>query len=230
MTVTASSGLESMSGEPLAAGEYVTLEVSDSGIGMDDATRARIFDPFFTTKFTGRGLGLAAARGIVEGHRGAIRLESSVGHGTAFTVYLPVADVSVVGRATATAQRPWQGSGTVLVIDDEPSVRRVLHTVFRRLGFSVLEAEDGEAGVELYTTERAQIRLTLLDLTMPRMDGSETFRRIRQVDPAARVVLMSGYNTQNITGMFGDNAPNGFVQKPFRVLELETAVRAVLDR
>jgi PAS domain S-box-containing protein len=230
VTVTAASRVESESGELLPSGEYVTLTVSDTGMGMDAETRARIFDPFFTTKFTGRGLGLAAARGIVEGHRGAIRLDSSVGRGTAFTVYLPVADVSAVGRATAIAQTPWRGSGTVLVIDDEPAVRRVLQTLFRRRGFSVLEAEDGEAGLALFARERATIQLTLLDLTMPRMDGAETFRRLRQLDPTARIVLMSGYNTQNITALFGDSAPDGFVQKPFRVHDLEMAARAVLDR
>jgi len=214
-TVNASSNVVTVSGEPLPNGRYVTHAVSDTGVGMDAETRARIFDPFFTTKFTGRGLGLAAARGIVEGHRGAIRLESSVGRGTTFTIYLPVAEVSVVGRATAVAQTPWRGSGTVLIIDDEPSVRRVLQVLFRRLGFSVLEAEDGEVGLTLFARERATIQLTLLDLTMPRMDGAETFRRLRQLDPEARVVLMSGYNTQRTTGFSAITRPMVLYRSPF---------------
>ncbi len=219
-----------LGGEPLHDGEYVFLEVSDSGVGMDAETLSRIFDPFFTTKFTGRGLGLAATRGIVRGHRGAIRVYSEPGKGTTFKLFFPAIPDEAVTRPAVVSTATWRGSGSVLVIDDEPAVRRVTRAVLERLGFDVLEAADGAIAVEIFMREREHIRLALLDLTMPRMDGEETFRRLRQLDPDVRIVLMSGYNSQNVTTQFAGKGLAGFMQKPFRADELAAQVRAVLER
>lgn len=216
-------------GEPLQDGAYVFLEVSDSGVGMNAETVSRIFDPFFTTKFTGRGLGLAATRGIVRGHNGAIRVYSEPGKGTTFKLFFPPIPEEAVDRPAVLPTSGWRGSGTVLVIDDEPAVRRVTRAILERLGFDVLEAVDGVVALETFVREREHIRLALLDLTMPRMDGEETFRRLRQLDPDVRVVLMSGYNSQNVTTQFAGKGLAGFVQKPFRADELEVQVRAVLE-
>jgi len=219
-----------LGGDPLPDGRYVYLEVSDTGVGMDAETLARIFDPFFTTKFTGRGLGLAATRGIMQGHRGAIKVYSKPGKGTTFKLLFPAIDEAAVERAQAPRSTSWRGTGTVLVIDDDPAVRRVTRLVLERLGFDVLEAADGLDGLEVYRQHREQIQLTLLDLTMPKLDGEETFRQLRTIDPEVRVVLMSGYNAQNVTTQFVGKGLAGFVQKPFRAVELEAQVRAVLDR
>ena len=217
-------------GLPLEDGRYVFLEVSDTGVGMTADTVRRIFDPFFTTKFTGRGLGLAATRGIMQGHRGAITVYSEFGKGTTFKLFFPAVSAPAVERVTVVAGAGWRGSGTVLVIDDEPAVRRVTRVMLERLGFDVLEAPDGVVGVELYQRERARIQFILLDLTMPRLDGEETFRQLRLLDPQVRVVLMSGYNAQNAMGHFVEQGIAGFMQKPFRADELEAQVRAVIAR
>ena len=219
-----------LDGAPLEEGRYVFLEVSDTGVGMTADTVRRIFDPFFTTKFTGRGLGLAATRGIMQGHRGAIKVYSEMGKGTTFKLFFPAVSAPAVERPSVVAVAEWRGSGTVLVIDDEPAVRRVTRVVLERLGFDVLEASDGVVGVEIFQRERARIRLTLLDLTMPRLDGEETFRQLRLLDPQVRVVLMSGYNSQNATSHFVEHGLAGFMQKPFRADELEAQVRAVIER
>lgn len=215
--------------DSLPDGTYVFLEVSDSGVGMNAETVNRIFDPFFTTKFTGRGLGLAATRGIVRGHHGSIRVYSEPGKGTTFKLFFPAIPETAVDRPTVLPAAGWRGSGTVLVIDDEPAVRRVTRSILERIGFNVLEAADGLVAVETFMREREHIRLALLDLTMPRMDGEETFRRLRQLDPDVRIVLMSGYNSQNVTTQFAGKGLAGFVQKPFRADELEAQVRAVLE-
>ena len=219
-----------LGGDPLPDGRYVYLEVADTGVGMDADTLTKIFDPFFTTKFTGRGLGLAATRGIMQGHRGAIKVYSELGKGTTFKLLFPAVDEPAVERAQTRQSTTWQGSGTILVIDDEPGVRRVTRLVLERLGFDVLDAADGLEGLELYRQQQGRIRLTLLDLTMPRLDGEETFRQLRLIDPDVRVVLMSGYNAQTVTTQFVGKGLAGFVQKPFRADELEAQVRAVLDR
>jgi len=228
--VDASYRATMLGGEPLEDGAFVFLEVSDTGVGMSPETVSRIFDPFFTTKFTGRGLGLAATRGIVQGHRGAIKVYSEEGKGTTFRLFFPAIDALPAKHLAPGLTPGWSGHGTVLVIDDEPAVRRVIRAILERMGFEVLEASDGAVGVEVFEQQRERINLTLLDLTMPKLDGEETFRQLRLIEPDVRVLLMSGYNAQNVTSQFVGKGLAGFVQKPFRADELEAQVLAVLDR
>jgi PAS domain S-box-containing protein len=214
----------------LAEGCYVYLEVSDTGCGMDEATQARIFDPFFTTKETGRGLGLAAVLGIVRGHKGAIQVYSQKDKGTSVKVLLPAADQPApLEDQSSRYGEPWEGSGGVLVIDDDPGVLAVACRMLRSAGFTVFAAASGREGVERFRELGDQVRLVLLDLTMPDMDGEQVFHEIRRIRPGARVVLSSGYNEQEVTSRFAGKGLAGFVSKPYRLRELIDTIRGVLE-
>ena len=215
--------------DEIEPGDYVFLEVSDNGDGMDAATLGKIFDPFFTTKFTGRGLGLAAVLGIIRGHKGGLKVYSEPKRGTTFKILLPCGTgaaepLAVPPAATAN----WRGQGTVLVVDDEETVRTVSARILESLGFTVVLASDGQEAIGRYRQEPARYSLVLLDLTMPHMDGEETFRQLRHVNPGVKVVLMSGFNEQEAVGRFTGKGLAGFVQKPFAVGSLIAAVREVL--
>jgi PAS domain S-box-containing protein len=191
--------------DELAEGQYVYLEVADTGVGMDPATRARIFEPFFTTKFTGRGLGLSAVQGIVLRHNGVLKVQSEPGRGSSFRLMLPTTDQSAepLPRPGAPGAR-WQHHGTVLVVDDEADVRATVAAMLRRFGLNVLTAEDGLAGVALFERHHDTIGCVLLDMTMPRMRGDEAFRQIRRIKPSAQVIVMSGYTEEDSISRFAD--------------------------
>jgi CheY-like chemotaxis protein len=207
------------SGQPLAPGPYVALEVRDDGPGMDAETVDRIFEPFFTTKFTGRGLGLAAVLGVVRGHRGALSVESAPGQGTTFRIlFAPSAQGA--REATAVPPGPERCRATVLLIDDEDAVRDMVGEVLEQEGMSVLRAEDGARGVGLFREARERVDVVLLDLSMPGLSGEETFRRLLEIDPSVRVILSSGYDRDEARGRFGASRPAGFIQKPYRPEQL----------
>jgi PAS domain S-box-containing protein len=212
----------------MTPGDYVFLEVSDNGIGMEPAILAKIFDPFFTTKFTGRGLGLAAVLGIIRGHQGGMKVYSERGRGTTFKVLLPCADgvVPSAGGNAPSGDRPWRGQGTVLIVDDEETVRTVSARMVEALGFQSVLASDGREAVALYRAEPARFNLVLLDLTMPHLDGEETFRQLRHINPGVKVILMSGFNQEEAVSRFTGKGLAGFVQKPFEVANMLAIIRA----
>jgi len=216
-------------GQLIEPGSFLTLEVSDTGQGMTPEVQARIFEPFFTTKFTGRGLGLSAMQGIVRGHHGGIRVYSEAGKGTTFKVIFPAGVGEVEDAPVYEVGEDWKGSGTVLVVDDEEGVRLVASDLLKSMGFDVLLAEDGLDALTRYQAATTPVRAVLMDLTMPHLDGVETFRELRRLDPECRVVLTSGYNEQEAVHDFLGKGLAGFVQKPFQRIDLMNALRKALE-
>ena len=210
-------------------GAFVRLEVSDTGCGMSEEVKAKIFDPFFTTKFTGRGLGLSAALGIIRAHHGAIGVESESGKGTTFRVYFPAftgtPERYVDGHAGG--PRPL-GGGTILVVDDEEVVRKAAQLTLRKYGYCALTADNGEAALQLFESRRREIDLVILDLTMPGMDGEATLARLKALDPTARVLLSSGYSSAEIAERFQGSGLSGFLEKPYTAAKLVQEVQAAL--
>jgi len=221
---------QSFSSSEISPGEYVLLDVRDTGCGMDEATVARIFDPFFTTKFAGRGLGLAAVLGIVRGHKGALRVYSAPGKGSSFKVLFPVTRSEAPKRQPAPAGMDLRGSGTILVIDDEEPLRQIASSALTRYGYSVLTAENGPRGVEVLREHAATVSLVLLDMTMPLMSGEETLQRLRAVCPAVPVILCSGYHEVEFEQRFAGQGSAGFIQKPFTAVHLAERVKIALSK
>lgn len=211
-------------------GDYVYLEVSDTGVGMAGETLERIFDPFYTTKSAGRGLGLAAVLGIVRGHKGFIKVYSEPNNGTTFRVGFPASDEKPHKMDTPTPPpMKWKGTGTILVIDDEPAIHTVLEVALTRAGFAVLKAHNGQEGLDVYRKHREEISVVILDMTMPIKSGDEVFREIRMVDKHVPVILMSGYSEVEATNKFTGKRLNGFIQKPFRPQEIIAKIREVIS-
>ena len=212
----------------LEAGQYVLLSVTDTGIGMDAETQQRLFEPFFTTKEHGRGLGLAMVYGIVRGHGGAIHVYSEPSQGSTFKVYLPVA-----GRVTEDTVpeevKTLGGSETVLVVEDEESVRALLRRILEEGGYTVLLAANGVEAVERYAERSTEIDLVVLDIIMPQMGGRETYERLREINPEVKVLLSSGYSENGQAQDILAAGARGFLQKPYDLRAVLHNVREALE-
>lgn len=218
-------------------GDYVCLMVSDTGTGIPPEALDKIFEPFFTTKEQGKGtgLGLATSYGIVRQHGGWMECDSTLGEGTTFKVYLPRHELppDVIAAKASEQKKPQQnlyGTETVLVVDDEPVVRMVAETVLKAHGYQILVAPDGQEALEVFMQHRDDIRLVLMDMTMPRQSGREAFIALRRLGAEVPVVICSGYvvDLKELQTPAGE-LPNGFVQKPYNLLELVSTVRRLLD-
>jgi two-component system CheB/CheR fusion protein len=237
-TVTITTSLEvigdlstmvGFSPRPVEPGSYVSIEVRDTGCGMDAATRARIFDPFFTTKFMGRGLGLSAVLGIIGSHGGGMKVSSVPGQGSVFQVLLPAA-VHKAAPALAQKTTDLMSQGTVLVVDDEAVVRQMARAILERYGYSVIVAEDGAQGVAMFRVGAHEIDVVLLDMTMPVMSGEEALREMQKIQPGVDVVLSSGYSEAEANRRFAGYEIAGFIQKPYTAKQLAEKVKGVLNR
>ncbi|HUR21600.1 MAG TPA: response regulator [Vicinamibacterales bacterium] len=220
-------------------GMYACLEVIDAGCGIEDEEIQRIFDPFFTTKFTGRGLGLPVVLGILHAHRGGLVVESRRGRdsGSAFRAYLPISDELVAPAPTiAAAGQEDEGlenehwAGTVLLAEDDDTLRWTLKTTLTRMGFSVLDAKHGVEAMELFRRHSDTIRLVVCDLTMPHLDGWETLAALRRLSPGMPVILTSGYDEADVMADERDEQPQAFLAKPYPHDALRRAIRRALGR
>ena len=213
-------------GESLEPGRHILLQVHDTGCGMDEDTVKKIFDPFFTTKFAGRGLGLSAVLGIVRSHHGALKVYSHPGRGTTFKLLFPISKEADV-EAGRPAARDLEGSGTVLIVDDEELVRQTASHALERYGYRTVLAQNGREAAEVYRRE-PEISLVLLDLTMPVMSGEETLRQLQAIRGEVRVLLTSGYSEAEAVQRFAGKGISGFLQKPFTAAGLAERVKQVI--
>jgi PAS domain S-box-containing protein len=212
-------------------GKYVRVMVTDTGVGMDEQTRKRIFEPFFTTKEMGRGtgLGLASVYGIIKGHNGIIDVYSEKGHGATFTIYLPASEKELV-RKEQVATDIVRGEGTILLVDDEDVIIDVGSEILEVLGYKVSVARSGREAIEIYKEKQDEIDMVILDMIMPEMDGGETFKVLKSIDPGVKVILSSGYSADARSTRMMEQGCYGFIQKPYSVNTLSQKVKEALDK
>ncbi|MBW1798006.1 MAG: response regulator, partial [Deltaproteobacteria bacterium] len=212
-------------------GKYVKMSITDTGMGMDDATRRRIFEPFFTTKEMGRGtgLGLAAVYGIIKNHEGIITVYSEKGEGTTFTIYLPALEMEVKEEKKGSEDVP-KGTETILLVDDEDMMIDVGSQMMEKFGYQVLKARSGKEAIEIYEANKNMIDMVILDMIMPDMGGGDTYDKLSEMYPDIKVLLSSGYSIDGRASEILERGCKGFIQKPFNMSQLSRKIREVLDK
>jgi nitrogen-specific signal transduction histidine kinase/CheY-like chemotaxis protein len=218
----------------LPPGDYVQLEVSDTGCGMSEEARAKIFDPFYTTKFAGRGMGLAVVQGIVREQGGAVHVVSAPGDGATFLVLLPCASTNALNANSATSSRVGQsnetGNITVLVVEDEEVLRQAISKSLRHKRFTVLEARDGSAAINLVGAHEHRIDVLLLDVTLPGRSSREVFEEAQRMRPDLKIILTSAYGKERALTGFNGLGVELFIRKPFQLAELVNLIQVVCQR
>jgi len=210
-------------------GKFVKISIADTGIGMDEDVRQRIFEPFFSTKGMGRGtgLGLASTYGIIQNHGGFINVESEKDAGTTFQIYLPAFE-NKVPTIAKTVGEVAEGTGNVLLVDDEAYILDIGRQLIGRFGYKVITADSGEKALEIYEQDPGAIDIVILDMIMPKLDGGKTYDRLKKIDPDVKVLLSSGYSITGKASEILKRGCNGFIQKPFDIRELSSKIKAVI--
>ena len=217
----------------LTPGDYVRLEISDTGVGLTEDAKEKMFDPFFTTKFAGRGLGLAVVQGIVRAHRGGIHVVSAPGQGTVFQVFLQCApkEASAAPRVIASGEleQPGVRTGTILVVEDEEILRQAVSKSLLKRGFSVMEAKDGSEALDLIRAHTDAIDAVLLDFTIPGVSSREVFQEILGLRPDVTVIVTSAYAVGTVAASFSDFHVDQFIRKPLRLVDLVRMLESALS-
>jgi two-component system, cell cycle sensor histidine kinase and response regulator CckA len=216
---------------PIPPGTYVRIGVADTGCGIEPSVLGRIFEPFFTTKPEGRGtgMGLAAVYGSVRNHHGGIALRSERGRGTTFSLYLPSCpeDATALAPIHSEDHAAMLAGRHVLFVDDEPSLRKLAVDMLAPMGCRISVCADGQEAVEFYQRSQGDIDVVVLDLVMPKIDGKTTFRQLKQIDPAIKVLLLSGFSIDGDAQQLLKEGALGFLQKPFQKSELVAKLAGV---
>ena len=231
-TVTTEQLEKDYHGNDIPPGSYVCLEVTDNGCGIDDNAKWRIFEPFYTTKFTGRGLGMSAVLGIINSHNGALQLFSRLGRGTTFNVYLPVqksGSAAEEDQNTSISTAQWQGSGSILLVEDEEPIRCVTNTLLSRLGFTVIEAVNGKEALDLYDKNANAITLVVTDIGMPVMDGYALIQELKHRNPKLPIIISSGFGDAGVVSRIDRDMVAGIINKPFNPNQLREVLMMVVD-
>ncbi len=212
-------------------GKYAKISITDTGVGMDEQTKERIFEPFFTTKEMGRGtgLGLASVYGIIKNHGGFINVYSEKGEGTTFTIYLPASEKEVI-KEKVLSDKILKGSETILLVDDEEMILNVGQGILKSMGYKVLIARSGKEAIEVYKKNQDKIDMVILDMIMPEVSGGKTYDRIKEINPQVKVLLSSGYSIEGQATEILERGCNGFIQKPFSIIDLSRSIGKVLDK
>jgi PAS domain S-box-containing protein len=213
-------------------GNYICLEVSDNGSGMDAETKQRLFEPFYTTKFTGRGLGMSATLGIVTAHKGAVQLSSQSGKGTTFKVYLPLQmteSSEVRPNQQVTSLSPWQSCGTILLVEDEEPFIEIAKSMLEELGFTVIGASNGKEALKLYKGNASEIKLVVTDIGMPIMDGYALVRELKIIKPELPIIISSGFGDNAVTARIPSEDIAGLISKPYNIDQLREVLKSVVE-
>lgn len=230
-TINADQHVMDHQGKSILPGSFACLEVTDNGCGMDNETRKRIFEPFYTTKFTGRGLGMSAVLGIIMSHGGALQLFTESGQGSTFKVYLPVPAIESAEDGSTRHVTPvtWQGSGTILLVEDDEQVKSIADAMLTLLGFTVIGASNGKEALELYQENNADITLVLTDVGMPVMNGYELFRELKKRNPGLPIIISSGFCDVDITSKIACGEIAGMLNKPYSFDQLQAVLKRVME-
>ncbi|MEK7749223.1 MAG: ATP-binding protein, partial [Bacteroidota bacterium] len=212
-------------------GEYVAVSVADTGIGMTKDVQNRIFEPFFTTKDQGKGtgLGLSVVYGVINSHNGFVSVQSEPGVGSQFTLYFPLLEETDNIKRSLGQSKLLQGSESVLVVDDEKDVGEIIGGMLANLGYKVTIVNSGKKAIALYRKKK-RFDIVVLDVNMPAMGGKETFLKLKEIDPDARVLISTGYSNQSAESSQVRDSVDGFLQKPYQLEELSKTMREVLDK
>lgn len=215
--------------EDVLPGNFVRIDITDTGIGMDGETRRRVFEPFFTTQQMGKGagMGLASSYGIIRHHGGFITLESAIGKGSTFSIFLPA--YAPAETAAKDLPSPAAGDETVLLVDDEDMIIDIGKQMLQNIGYKVLTARSGMEAIGIYQRYGEQVRLVILDMVMPHMSGAETLKRLKEINGNIKVIVSSGYDLVPDKPILPGSEQPRFIQKPFNLTRLSQLVREVLS-